>query len=165
MSYPRFKRARTHKFINRTTGDLTPSVATTNWTPWHATDFDIVLDGQLGDTILVTFGIRVNGGQNTGFDAFTLVGGTPINGVSGVAYSAGANAGAGGLFLPSGVSDSKSATLMYVLQSGDISGGTVTVRPYERQISGSGTTLTIYSSTTGGVALFGVENIGPVDPN
>lgn len=161
MAYPRSRRSRVHKFVRLTTGDLSPSVANTNWTAIHATAFDLTLPAQVGDTIACTFSFRMSGGNNTYTDAFTLVSGNPINGISGQAYVAGSGSGVGGLFLQQGGSQPVGGVIPYTLAAGDLSTtGTVTVRPYVRQ-NVSGSALTVFASTTGGVALFGLENLCP----
>lgn len=163
MAYPRSQRSRSHKFARLTSGDLSPSVATTNWTVIHATAFDLTLPAQVGDTLLCTFSFRMSGGNFTFIDAFTLVGGVPISGVSGLGYSAGANSGIGAMVMPNGGNGGYGITIPYTLVAGDISAGTVTVRPYHRQNT-AGTTFNLFASASA-VALFGIENIGPVSPH
>ncbi len=165
MAYPRSRRSRAFKFVNLLSGDLTPSVATLNWTAIHASAFDLTLGAQIGDVMAVTMSFRYNGGNNTVTDAFTIVSSTPINGASGQVYSAAAGSGVGGMFHQQAGTTGKFARVMYTVTAGDLSAtSTVTLRPYERQVSGTGTALTVFASTTGGGAYFSIENLGPPSP-
>lgn len=128
----------------RTSGDQT--LNNTSWTNLD-TGTDLTLTAATGDWIEVGWGGCCNGGAvNLAFDAATIVGGSPVNYVSGGAGGA-ANLGVGAWISGSngGNGTTTGGAVLYQLVSGDISGGTVTLRMRYR--SGTATNKVLNAST------------------
>lgn len=151
MAYPRFRRARAHKHTRRTTG--TVNFSSTSFANFD-TATDIVLRAAVGDVIAVHLGfIWTNGADYGQLDVFTIVSGSPVNGV-------GSGSGIAGVAGEISVETSVGCTVHYTLVSGDISSGTVTLRVRGKTTSG-GVNKGILASAT--VPFdFAAENIGPV---
>lgn len=126
----------------RTAGNLT--LNNTSWTDVD-TGTDLVVPAQVGDILLVSFSADWgNEAVQVGLDAATIVAGSPVNyvGTAGGASDIGVMAwgGANGDTSPAG------GSVQYVVQSGDISGGNVTLRLRYRTLTATNKTLT--GSTT-----------------
>jgi hypothetical protein len=107
--------------------------------------WDIVLSGvEAGDIIEVTLGAFLGAGNNYIYlDVATIVSGSPVNQV-------GFGGASGEGFMSSSYSHEFTATgtACYALQAGDISGGTVRLRPYMRTMTAGNVTL--YCRADGG---------------
>jgi hypothetical protein len=121
----------------RTSGDV--SMNSTTWANFD-TGLDLVIAAQAGDVLLVDVSGHYNSEAVGGIlDAATIVSGSPVNYISGGAGGA-SNRGVLGWYGP-GASASVGAAIQYVVQSGDISGGNVTLRLRYRTTSASVKTM------------------------
>lgn len=161
MAYPRFQRARDFKFFNRTAGDLT--LNSTVWAdlPTIGTTWDATLAAQVGDVIEA----GMTGVWNTDvvfsyLDAVTVVGGAVVNhfGTS-AASGSGVESWRGNT---SSQFDPIGGSIYYALVAGDISAGTVTVRPRFR--TSAAINKVLYASSLNPLQ-WRVRNLGPADPN
>jgi hypothetical protein len=162
MSYPRFQRARAFKHVRHTSGNV--AVSSTSWANFD-TGMDITLDAQTGDVIEVGLSaLADSAGTATDimFDAGTLVSSAIVNVVSSGTTESGSSDGVGAWYCTRSAYSNAAGSVMYTLQSGDISSGTVTVRLRVR-LAGAGS-RNIFGSTTDPVQ-FSVKNLGPVDPH
>lgn len=155
MAYPRFRRARAHKFITWT------DATTLNSTAWADVPNAnvLTLGAQAGDTLEVLFnGSFSNEGVDTFFDVVTEVGGTPTNsfGTQGAIDASGF--GISGWELLASTYYYKSASGLYTVQSGDISDGKVSLQLRYRTSSASDRTMVFTNSRR---AMFAVKNLGP----
>lgn len=121
----------------RTAGDYT--LNNTNWTNVD-TGIDLVLTVQTGDIIEVGLN-SLWGGEavNCALDVATIVSGNPVNYIAcaGGASDLGVQSWLG----ISGVVSGLGSPFLYTIQSGDISGGTVTLRLRYRTTAGANKTL------------------------
>lgn len=162
MSYPRFQRSRDFKTARRTAGDFSPTPSQTAWSNFD-TATDVVLVAESGDVIEASVSAFVNN-QNgeVNLDVVTVVSGSPVRAFStGAAETAGTN-GVSGWYKSDNIFGQMTGSILYVLQSGDISAGTVTLRLRVR--SGTAAAKAIRASTTTPFAWW-VKNLGPQDPN
>lgn len=145
-------------FTKRTAGDIT-----VNGTSWANLDtgMDIVLTAQTADVIEVHLNTFYGATAVTvGLDVVTVVGGSPVNSLATGAAPDNANSGIAGCSIASGlgaVSIGASGSTMYTLQSGDISGGTVTLRVRVR--TGTAANRTV-SGTVVRPTFFSAKNLG-----
>lgn len=164
MAYPRHRLARAHKFVTRTSGDLT--LNSTSWAdlPGVGTSLDIVLAAQVGDTIEVGVSMALGGNTVYSFmNVATIVAAAVVNYVIAVpSSSSGAGVKAwqqtGNVASDAGLGGS----VMYTLVAGDISAGTVTLRPRYRTGTAANKTL---NGTAADPFHFWAKNLGPQDPN
>lgn len=159
MAYPRFRRARTHKFARRTAGD----VAFTS-TTFAAVDtaLDFTLEAQVGDVIEFSGnGMWSNENIASALDVATWVSGAAVNYFS---SGTGTSAGNGlvGWYGVQAVYAPFSGAVHYVVQAGDIVSGLVTVRLLGRTTTAG--TRTLFASGTN-LLQVAAKNLGPVDPN
>lgn len=157
--YPRYLKARAHKFKKYTTADL--SLATV--AVWTVVDpsLDIVLAADVGDVIRAHLNLysAVQSGHLY-FDAHTLVSGALTHQFSTGNPSSTVDDGCPAWLCTSTLQSSPAGWVDYELQSSDIVAGLVTVR------------LAYHTSTTRSVSsdaarplIFSAENIGPQDPH
>lgn len=161
MPYPRFQRARSHKFTSRSSTSLTTS--STSFVDVD-TALDIVLDAQAGDVIEVGLSAVCSSSTTFGliaFDVFTIVSAAPVNSLSnatdGVNGWRTQNPNSGNLTPVSG-------SAMMALVAGDISGGLVTLR-LRWKVSNGADTATLYADSPSRRIHLWAKNLGPVDPN
>ena len=146
-----------HKFIRNL------STLTLNSTSWAnmPTIASLTIPAAVGDVLEALVETNVDTAASAVFlDAVTEVGGTPTNsfGTGGAALTSTTGDGVRGWVLPVNVSDRISGSAFYTVQSGDISGGNVTVRfRYKTSIA---TARSIYGDSTAG-SFFSVKNLGP----
>lgn len=155
MAYPRFIRARTHKSVMRTSGNI--SVTSNSVFVAFDTNLDIALEAQAGDTIEVGLSAMCdNTASPLDFDAAFIVGGSVTNWVSG-----GATTGVpawnirGSDYLHAG------GSILKALLVGDVSGGQVTVRLFTAI---EGTVARSVLATINTPVHFFAKNLGPADP-
>ena len=150
-----------HKFVVRTSNaaagdDYTGATGT--YAAVDATNLSLTLTGvSAGDVVAVNFSGYVNAaGSQTGFDAVSIVGGSPVNYMSGAGSS---GEGFGGWHTTASAEGNPTGLLFYTVQSGDLSSGSLTVRLYWRIVTGS-PAKTLYARSILPVQ-FAVENRGP----
>jgi hypothetical protein len=156
MASPRFRRARAHKFIIRTPGDLTLAASATAWAAVD-TGSDLTLDAQVGDTITVNAGAYVSSVSSAMFfDVASMVSGSPVNywGGSGGSGDFGITAWT----VPSGGAAGIGGAWPRAISAGDLVNGKVTLRLLYR---GGGATV---NASAGRPLMFMIDNIGPVAP-
>jgi hypothetical protein len=136
----------------RTSGSIT-----LNSTSWANVDtgLDLTVKAVVGDVLQVNItGLAGSASPAIGFDAVTLVSGSPVTSVSGSDAS-----DYGFIFVPALGDTPISGTIQYVVQSGDISGGNVTLRL--RYKTSSATNRTLYAGTGGNPQFnWSVANLG-----
>jgi hypothetical protein len=166
MAYPRFRKARAHKFIKRATGsDL--SLATTAITDLGAATngpgaagFDIALPAQVGDILEWGFnGLLESAAVVTSFDIYTIVSSSRVNPFgAGLSASLGSTVGVLGWYAVSGRANNLVGSAMYTVQAGDISAGIVTLRPH--YAATSSTARTLYCNASDPLMMW-AKNLGP----
>lgn len=161
MTYPRYQAARAFKFFTRVAGSLTLNSTTWANLPTIGTTWDAVLAAQVGDVIRVEmtglFGVEAVEGN---LDIVSIVSAAPVNywgGDGGVSSN-----GVAGWYGPASAYASFGGSVRRTLLAGDISAGTVTLRPRYRTATAANKTLFASSAAT---LHFAVDNLGPVDPN
>jgi hypothetical protein len=162
-SYPRFQRARDFKFFTRTAGDLT--INSTTWAnlPTIGTTWDITLTAQVGDTVEVGFSALLSPEAVVAvFDAVTVVSGSLVNSVASQTTPNDSYEGVAAWFATSSVAVGAGGVVMYTLLAGDVSAGTVTLRPRYRTSTATNRTL---NAATNQPLQFWAKNLGPMDPN
>lgn len=167
MAYPRFLRARAHRVVRRTAGDLTLNPSTT-WTDLAAVTggpgaglFDITLEAQAGDEVRTLLARRLtNVASETYFTFATIVSGSVTNTFGGY-LSTTTGEGLAALWSPSSVIVSGQGGGSYTVVTGDITSGKITVRPLVR--ANNATTRGLSASTTIPFE-WSLTNLGPTDP-
>ena len=140
----------------RTSGDITA-----NSTSWANVDTgtDLVLSATSGDYLECGFSAFLgNQSVNLGFDVATIVSASPVNYISGGAGGASAYGVQAWLGGDIGHAVAVGGSILYLTVSGDISGGTVTLRLRYR--TGTAANRTI-NATTNQPMHFWAKNIGP----
>lgn len=146
-----------YAFTKRTSGDVT-----LNGTSWGNVDtgMDLTLTAVSGDTVEVAVSAWYgNEAVTASLDVVTMVSASPVNSLATGAAPDNANFGIAGLRIAStsAVVANASACIMYTLQSGDISGGAVTLRLRYRTSTAANRTL----NATAAVPLhFSAKNLG-----
>ncbi len=161
MAYPRFQRARAHRFIRRTSGDFT--VNGTNWANLD-TGLDQTLEAQVGDVLEAeVVGLWGTEAVNGLLDVVTVVAGSPVNGFAnaGAVTAAPPKYGIPGWRGTSGVETVASGAAHYTVVSGDLASGQVLLRL--RVATQTATNKTLYAGTNH-FFEFAVWNLGPQDP-
>lgn len=126
-------------FASRTSGTIT-----VNGTSWANLDtgLDLAITAATGDIIQVGISAAWNSeAVNAGLDVVSLVSAAPVNSLATGATPSDSNHGIAGWFGGSGVVATPGSSVMYTLQSGDISGGTVTLRLRVRTLTAANKTL------------------------
>lgn len=162
MAHPRFRRARAHKFVRYTGGDLA-AIDATAWAVLHATAFDITLEAQAGDTIEVGLaGLYNNGAGTVYLDVATIVSAAIAHfvGTNTTTHTNATETGVGAWTGIGGASTPIGGSVLYDLAESDISGGRVLLRPYGNR-SGA---KTLYAQA-GAPLHFWAKNLGPPDPH
>ena len=163
MAYPRFIRSKQLKKIHDVAGDITVS-ANATWEELAGESggpgsggLDIELtENQAGDIVQVTMGVKANSAAVVlDFDVASIVSSSPVNYVSTGTATAG---GIPGLNCATGVDAYVSASMFFELQAGDLSGLSLTLRPYVR--GSSATTRVVNANSTTGLH-FAAVNLGP----
>jgi hypothetical protein len=164
MAYPRFQMARSYKYKNRTSGDITLNSGT-----WADVDtgLDVTLAAQVGDVIEVGGSWLVAGSTTTAvfFDAVSIVSAAPVNswGIDGAVGTSVEGIQAWRCDSNSiGLNQKASGGMMRVLLAGDIASGFVTVRLRYKQ--GTAGAQAMYNNANRAVQ-FWAKNLGPVDPH
>jgi hypothetical protein len=160
MAYPRFRKARAHKLLTRTSGDITA-----NSTTWANLDtgLDMTVPASIGDTIRYGMSAYVNGeAVALAVQPATLVSGALVSWFGGGEPTTTTGTGVSGWFVEASVTGRIGPPVMLVVVAGDISSGKVTVRLRYR--TGSASAKTVQASTTTPLQVW-MENIGPVSPH
>lgn len=153
MPYPDYTLSRAFKFWKRTSGDLS-LVATT---PFAAvpTVSSLVLQAEVGDVleavVQATYGSEASHAfldVSTGSNYFSGDGTSASEGVPGWTGTSGTVIRTGGTYL-------------YTVQAADVSSGDVTLTLHYRVSTATARTL---RANAGQPLLFGIKNLGPVDP-
>jgi len=158
MSYPRYRRARAHRFTKKTSGNTTYNSAS-----WGTLDaaLDLSIEAQLGDTIEVavsaTWGAEA---VNCRLDVCTLVAGAPVNYFGGAVEPATGD-GVGAWYGKTGEVSAIGGPAWYTIQAGDLENGRVTLRLRAR--CDSATLKTIFSNANLPLHV-AAKNLGPADP-
>lgn len=144
-------------FNKRTSGDVT-----LNSTSWANVDtgMDITLTASTGDTVEVAVSAFYgNEGVTASLDVVTLVSGSPVNSLATGTTPSDSNFGIAGLRIAStsAVVANAAASIMYTLQSGDISAGSVTLRLRYRTSTAANRTLNASPATP---LHFSAKNFG-----
>jgi hypothetical protein len=159
MAYPRFRRARAHKFVTKTGGNY--STTSTTYVSVD-TAADLTLDAQAGDVIecgLSAIATDASATVALSVDAATIVSNAIVN------YVSGAGSTGGGVMAWSirlGDFHTAAGSAMYQLVSGDIASNLVTVRLIYKASSATGRGLQANATNP---LHFWAKNLGPVDPN
>lgn len=151
MPYPRFLRAKQHKFATRTSGSLTPGTSSGGFTDVTSA-MDLTLRASVGDTLRFSLtGLADITAGEGGIIPWTFKAGVATN-----PFIAGLVAAPKGGFYIQGTRGI-GGSLPYTVTAGDIhTDGTVTVR----MRYSSSAALTLYATTTYPL-LIALENIGP----
>lgn len=171
MAYPRFQRARAHRFIRRGTGT---NMALANNAGTYvdfggvtngpgAAGFDMTIEAQIGDVLEYTPNFLAgNEAVITTWDIATIVSAAVVNWFSsGTSTHPTSNGLIGWYASGSGQYFNITGPAWYTVQAGDIdANGRVTVRPY---VLSTGV-RTIYTDGSSGFLLLSVKNLGPADP-
>lgn len=163
MAYPRFQRARAHKYVKYTGGDLALSSATwvnlSTEASLSTAFFDIVLRAQAGDTI--EYGMNALWSDNAvdGYvDVMTVVASAGVHWFGSGEPTTSSGSGVNGWWGGTGIYAQISGSVPLTLVSGDIASGTVTLRPrYRGQTGGN---KTIFAGTDDIFQLW-AKNLGP----
>lgn len=124
------------------------------WTDVDNTELDMVLTGAAGQVIEAGLSLFVVvGATELYFDIVTVVAGSPVNSIS----SGSADRGFPGLVFGANFTQGKGHSIPYVLQAGDISAGTVTLRVRYRTQAAVDCTLV---SVAGSAAIAWATNRG-----
>lgn len=159
MGYPRFQLARNFKTARRTSGNITYALAT--WGNFD-TALDLVLTGQVGDSIEVgANGFVSNEAVNGNLDVATIVSASVVNTFSAQGVEA-INDGIMSWLGIASVLSKISGGALYTLQSGDLSGGAVSLR---LRVKCATAVTKTWSATTTQPFQWWAKNLGPVDPN
>lgn len=169
MSRPRFAMARAFKFIRQTNALSSLSYTSATFVDLGtvtngpgAGGYDLVLAAEAGDVIeycpAFSWG---NEAVDSYMDVATIVAGAAVNTFLGLALGA-TNFGIGGWGGAAGVFTNARTPHWYTVQSGDLTNGAVTLRPYVK--SASATLKRIIRGTDNPVVLM-AKNLGPPDPN
>lgn len=157
MAYPRFRRARAHKVVNHTSGNIAVTSTTFGLV---APGFEITLAAQPGDTIECGMtGQASNEGVELQFDVHTTVSGTAVNRFGGTGVVS-ANGGVGAWKAMPSNYFGFGGTHLRVLTAAEIVTGQVTLRLVAR-ITTAGT-RTIFASGPESLHFF-AKNLGPAD--
>lgn len=156
MPYPHYLRARSHKRVVRTSGDIPFVGLYTDGFIAVDPGLDITLDALVGDVI--EYGISGFVGSE-GVDLMLDVG-TYVS--EAVVTRTGSTYGAMGWYSVGNVFRGLTGSVWHTLSAGDIFANTVTLR----LLGGTGTAMarTIRASTDEPFTVF-ARNIGPADPN
>lgn len=166
MGYPRFRKARAHKFLKRATGTSIVLNSTAIAEVAAATNgpgtggFDLAVPAAAGDVLEWGWN-GLLGSQNVtvSIEIYTMVAGSRVN-----PFGSGLSASLASTFGPAAMYgtanfESRLQPALYVVQSGDISSGLVTCRPYYAMASA--TNRTLYSDANIGLQMW-LKNLGPV---
>lgn len=164
MAYPRFRRARTHQFLEVASGAIL--VNSTTWAELAVEDgqatgaWDLAVPAQIGDVIEVGAGCAYgNEAVEVFLDMATVVAGSPVNyvGCDGASGSYGVRAWTG----LASVYGKASGSAWRTLVSGDIEDGLVTARAMVR--TSAAVNKTVGAAVTGRLQL-SLKNLGPAAP-
>ena len=159
----RFQKARAFKHTRRQSTDITMN--STNWANVD-TALDLVLAANVGDVLEAHLNL-VCGNQTPDayFDVATIVSSSPVNsfGKAGAVETAPSGTlGVPGWYCRGSAYDKAAGVAMYTVVAGDRdASGYVTLRL--RYATSTATNRTLYASVY--PILWGVKNLGPVDPN
>lgn len=139
---------------SRSSGDI--STASSSWADLDS-NLDLTVTAKAGDVLLITLSARwSNEAVSTGVDAATMVSGSPVNYISGGAGGA-SHFGVQGWFAAGSVNATTGTAILYTVQAGDVSAGTVTLRlRYRGSTSGTHT----MKGDSNNPIQFGVVNLG-----
>lgn len=164
MAYPRSQRARAHKFVKRTAGNISiTSAGFSNWTTVD-TAMNLTLDAQVGDVIeCYVNGLLDNAVTELRFDVATMNGTTVLN-YFGTAVQPNTGEGITGWVASSNPTYYQGLALPIpkVLVASDIVNETVTLALRVRHVAGA--TRVLFGSATNPL-FFVAKNHGPPDPN
>lgn len=169
MSRPRYRLARAHKRVRRTSGNLNllSTGAGDTWMNFD-TGLDIVLAAEVGDDIECGINGSSFAAANIAYlNVVTLVGGAPAGSFAATAAAPGAIGapyGVPGWVIPSGVDAFLSGSVMKTMVAGDLSAGTVTLR-LRYATNNIVTTRVINADGANWFFEFWAKNLGPADPN
>lgn len=160
MAYPRFQRARDFKYTEQTTGNIV--LNSVSWANVN-TALDITLTAQAGDCIEygVSFGYTSENVQ-VFLDVATVVSGSVANTFSKQGPESASSEGITSWRGLGGINSFHGGSVMYVLQAGDISAGTVLLRLRYRTSPASNKSM--YGADDYRLQLW-AKNLGPKDPN
>lgn len=144
-------------FVRYTGGDITAD-ADTAFEDLGISD--IVLAAATGDIVEVSFSAMCNNSTNVlvHFDCVTIVSAAPVNSLGSGAAVSDSNRGVACWSIIAGVASQAGGSIMYTLQAGDISSGTVTLRMRDKP---QGTTNRVVDGTTALPIHFSAKNLGP----
>lgn len=156
-------RARAHKHVTSTSGNITANSSTFAALAGQTggpgtTGFDLAVAARIGDVLAVGVSLHVAASTTRLFlDAATIVSASPVNYVSGTSGGS-STEGVQAWSIPAdtNVRATAGGVVHYEVVSGDLSGGTVTVRPMFR--TDGSETVSANSNTP---FHFNVHNIGP----
>lgn len=143
-------------FVRYTGGDITCD-ANTVWEDLGISD--ITLTASTGDTIEVAFSAWANNSTavQLHFDCVTIVSASPVNSIGSGGTPSDSNVGVAAWAIASSAAGKSGGSVMYTLQSGDISGGTVTLRMRDKP---NGSTDRVIGGTAVSPICFTAKNLG-----
>jgi hypothetical protein len=167
MAYPRFRKARAHKMLRRSTGtnitlnstSIAEVAAATNGP--GAGGFDLALPAAVGDVLAWGFnGLIGLESVTASIDIYTIVSAARVNPFgSGLSASSASTAGPSAWYCEAGRYAQLAGEALYAVQAGDIVSGVVTCRPYYVQTTASNRTL--FTNANNGLQMW-LKNLGPV---
>lgn len=151
MAYGRFRRARAHKMVVRSSGDFTTT--STSFVAMDPSALDIALAAQPGDTI--EYGISGLWSNQA------VVGEIDIAAVTSGRLLSGSTRGVGGWSGQASAYAPVTGSTLFVLAAADIASGIVTLRPYYRVYSAG--TKTLFATDAAYALRLHAKNLGPAD--
>lgn len=139
-----------------TAGDITCDANSV----WEALGIsDLTMTATSGDWIEVGFSAHCPNttAATLNFDCVTIVSASPVNSIASGATPSDSNNGVSSWRIVSGSAQSVGGSILYQLQAGDISGGTVTLQMRDRPAS---STDRVLSATTAQPIHFWAKNLG-----
>jgi hypothetical protein len=166
VAYPRFLRARQHKYVTRTSGDIT-TAAINPATTWGNVDtgLDITLKGAVGDVVEVGLSGCWDDTAATYrlLDVVSIVSAAPALNWSGGVAEATTGQGIGAWRANTGVRTNAAGSVMRALLAGDIASGAVTLRLRYRGTDTA--TSRVLTASAAQPLHFWAKNLGPVAPH
>ncbi len=139
-----------------TAGDITCDADSV----WEALGIsDLTLTAVSGDVIEVGLSLVATSttAVSINFDVVTIVSAAPVNSIASGATPSDSNDGVSGWRVPGSVHSNVSGSILYALQAGDISGGTVTLQVRDRPAS---STNRVVDATAARPIHFWAKNLG-----
>lgn len=163
MGHPRHALSRNFKKVRYTGGDITLNVASV--TDVHASALDMTLNARVGDVIEYGLSARLSAvAQFVGFDVYSIVSAARVNPFGpGISAALATTGGVAGWFaVNDALARAVSGSVLYAVQSGDLSSGAITMRLAYGKVNT--TARTLFANASVPLDIW-AKNLGPVDPN